>query len=381
MASKFLAAACHASPVTLSARKTTDKCISFINQAARSSANLVVFPESYIPAFPIWSSILAPTQNHHFFEMMAEESIYIDGEEMRGIQDAAKKTGTVVSVGISEKVRYSSATLFNSNVIIGTDGEIMVHHRKLMPTFFEKLTWSPGDGYGLRVAKTKFGRIGALICGENTNPLARYSLMAQGEQVHISTWPAVWPTITSNTKELVVPKTPGGRKRSNYDNVAANKMRAGAHCFENKCFGIMCTAHLDSASIETIANESNDPKYVTHVLNQTSQGATEFLGPDGQTIPAYVIDPETGAKVEKLFLQNKEDILYAEIDLKKGIEGKQYHDLVGGYQRLDVFDLKVDRTRRKPATFYRREKKPSKEVKAPSKEKLVDVPPPAADSE
>jgi len=181
MVSRLLAAACHVSPIVLSSQKTTQKCVSLIHQAAKNSANLVVFPESYIPAFPVWSAILAPSQNHGFFEQMAKESIYVDGDEMNAIRDAARQTGTVVSVGISEKVRYSTATLFNSNIIVGPDGKILVHHRKLIPTFFEKLTWSPGDGFGLRIAETQHGKVGALICGENTNPLARYALMAQGE--------------------------------------------------------------------------------------------------------------------------------------------------------------------------------------------------------
>ncbi len=91
---------------------------------------------------------------------MAKESIFIDSEEMHAIQETAKQAGAIVSIGISEKVRYSTATLFNSNVAIGDDEEILVHHRKLMPTFFEKLTWSPGDGFGLCIAETKFGRMG-----------------------------------------------------------------------------------------------------------------------------------------------------------------------------------------------------------------------------
>lgn len=354
MASTFIAAACHVSPITFSARKTTDKCISLVKQAAKNSARLVVFPESYIPAFPVWSSLLSPAQNHHFFEKMAQESIYVDGEEMKEIQEAAKQTGTVVSVGISEKVRYSTATLFNTNVIIGSDGGILVHHRKLMPTFFEKLTWSPGDGHGLRVANTKFGDIGALICGENTNPLARYALIAQGEQVHISTWPAVWPTVHADVK-------PKGRV--GYNNVASNRMRATAHCFEGKCFGIMCAAHLDSASIQAIASESSDPKYMTHALRVSSRAATEFLDPSGSTMAGYRVDAESGEKIEMRLLQTEEDILYAELDLQKGIEGKQYHDIVGGYQRLDVFDLKVDRTRRKPVTFWRNSSMPKEKVR------------------
>lgn len=356
MASRFLAAACHVSPIVLSSQKTTQKSISLINQAAKNSANLIVFPESYVPAFPVWSAMLAPTQNHGFFERMAKESVYVDGEEMSAIGDAAKQTRTIVSLGISEKVRYSTATLFNSNVIIGSDGKILVHHRKLMPTFFEKLTWSSGDGFGLRVAETQYGKIGALICGENTNPLARYSLMAQGEQVHISTWPAVWPTSVPNVSKNAhsTDTSQPSNTRATYNNAAANKTRAAAHCFENKCFGILCTGHLDESNIAAIAAESADPAFVSQVLENSPRGATMFLGPTGTELQGYTIEAVSGKKVEKEFLQADEDILYAEIDLGRAIEGKQYHDVVGGYQRLDVFDLKVDRTRKGPATFTER---------------------------
>jgi predicted amidohydrolase len=283
---------------------------------------------------------------------MAKESIYVDGDEMHAIRDATKQTRTIVSVGISEKVRYSTATLFNSNIIIGPDGQILVHHRKLMPTFFEKLTWSPGDGFGLRVAETQHGKIGALICGENTNPLARYALMAQGEQVHISTWPAIWPTSVPNTSV----KAEGSddrpvEARANYDNVAANRTRAAAHCFENKCFGILCTGHLDETNVATIAAESSDPEYASRVMTEAPRGATMFLDATGTALQGYIIDPVSGKKDQKSFLQREEGILYAKLDLDKGIEGKQYHDVVGGYQRLDIFDLKVNRTRREPAKF------------------------------
>ena len=348
MLPKLRAAACHVCPVFLSAKSTTDKCISLIHQASRASANLVVFPESYVPAFPIWSSLFAPTENHHFFQRLANESIYADGEEVRAIRETAKKTGTVVSVGISEKVRYSTATLFNSNLIIGPDGDILVHHRKLMPTFFEKLTWSPGDGFGLRVAETIYGKIGALICGENTNPLARYALMSMGEQVHISSWPAIWPTRKTITPSSF--KETNSTPNANYDNVAANRIRAAAHCFEAKCFGILCAGHLNSETINAI-------KYMsggfggTDTLQNSSRAATMFLNPNGAAHPSFTIHPETGAHEATEMLQKEEGILYADLDIEKCIEGKQYHDVVGGYQRLDVFDLKVDRRRRDPATF------------------------------
>jgi len=105
-----------------------------------------------------------------------------------------------------------------------------------VPTFYEKLVWANGDGAGLRVVETeRCGRVGALLCGENTNPLARWSLMAQGEQLHLTTWPPLWPTRRVEGKV-------GGRQ---YDNLAANRTRTAAHCFEAKCFGVLCSGFMD----------------------------------------------------------------------------------------------------------------------------------------
>ncbi|KAF1349145.1 carbon-nitrogen hydrolase [Delphinella strobiligena] len=344
MPSILRAAACHVSPIFLNASKTTEKALSLINQAKKSSANLIVFPESFIPAFPCWSSLRSPSENHDLFRLMAKESLYIDGPEITAIRQAARDTTSMISLGLSEKARYSSATLFNSNVIIGSDGEILVHHRKLQPTFYEKLTWSPGDGFGLRVADTGWGRIGALVCGENTNPLARYSLMAEGKQVHISSWPG-----TAGGQE-------GGDSVSttasaDYDNIRANRTRAAAHCFEAKCFGIMCSGHVGSDAIELSSAGSRDPCLIAKALDASPRGATMFLDPTGAPLPAFTIDPDTGRKQSTEFLQKEEGILYADMNVEECIEGKQYHDLVGGYQRFDVFDLKVDRRTRLPVTF------------------------------
>lgn len=338
-------AACHAAPVFLSAKATTQKAISYIRTAAKNKADLVIFPETYIPAFPIWSALRAPTQNHSLFKRMASQSIYADGPEIQALQSAAQETQTYLSIGISEKVQYSSGTLFNSNIMIGPDGRVLNLHRKLMPTFFEKLTWAPGDGHGLRVVETPFGNIGNLICGENTNPLARYSLIAQAEELHISTWPAAWPTR--------VPE-PGARKDArakNYDNVAANRIRAAAHCFEAKAFGVLCSGHLDESAIEMVAGGASDAEHITNLLRTSQRGATMFLDPTGAPIPGFTVDDQSGAKKEIEFLQNEEGILYADLDLSDCVEGKQYHDVVGGYQRHDVFKLTVDRERQVPIRF------------------------------
>ncbi|KAF2086016.1 carbon-nitrogen hydrolase [Saccharata proteae CBS 121410] len=343
-------AACHISPHFLSAPLTTQKCISHISTAASHSAQLIVFPETFIPAFPIWSALLAPTHNHAIFHALVASSIYSDGPEVIALCAAAARHRIYVSVGISEKVRWSSATLFNANLIIGPDGRILVHHRKLMPTFFEKLVWAQGDGKGLEVVEAEWGKFGMLICGENTNPLARYSLMAQGEQLHISTWPAVWPTrVPIGEGEGEVQGRAEG-KGKNYDNVAANRTRAAAHCFEAKCFGVLCAGHLDEAAVDTLAEASADPEYIKRVVEKSPRGATMFLDPTGAPLMGFVFD-KSGNGIEKEFLQDEAGILYAEVDLEDCVEGKQYHDLVGGYQRLDVFQVKINRQRREPATF------------------------------
>lgn len=344
MTTKVLrAAACHASPIFLSASKTTQKATTLIQKATSNKANLVIFPETYISAFPIWSAIRAPTENHDLFKRMVDQSIYIDGPEIDTLRTTAQKCNTMISIGISEKARYSSATLWNSNVLIGSNGDILNHHRKLQPTFFEKLTWSAGDGNGLKVVDTEFGKIGGLICGENTNPLARFALMAQGEQIHISTWPAVWPTRVLQADNIT------GKAR-NYDNVAANRTRAAAHCFEAKCFGIINAAFLNEEAIDIVAQGASNEASVRQTLQLSQRATTMFLDPTGMLRPGFTVDAD-GKKQGTEYLQDREDILYADLDVTECVEGKQYHDVVGGYQRLDIFDLKVDRSRREPARF------------------------------
>ncbi|KAJ5338504.1 hypothetical protein N7452_005232 [Penicillium brevicompactum] len=345
-------AACHVAPRFLSAQKTTEKAISVVNQASRNGANIIVFPESYISAFPLWSALRPPTENHDLFRRIVHESVYADGPEIKALRDAARETKTVISMGISEKAHASTACLYNSNLLINIDGEVVIHHRKLMPTFFEKLTWSPGDGHGLKVADTPYGRVGGLICGENTNPLARYALIAQREHIHISSWPSIWPTrvpkkVLGSESEFD-PSSPAPR---NYDNVLANRLRAAAHCFEAKAFGVMCSGFLDQEAIDAVVEGSTTPEILQRALQDSPRGVSMFLDPTGAPLPAFIVDEKTKTQQSVEYLQNDEDIIYADMNLEDCIEGKQYHDVVGGYQRLDVFQLQVNRSRKDPVIF------------------------------
>lgn len=320
MLARFKAAAVHAAPVFLDAAATTEKAVALIREAARAGAALVAFPETFIPAFPVWAALSAPIDNHDLFARMAEQSVRVDGPEIARIREAAKAAGIVVSIGISERSPVSVGCLWNTNLLIGEDGSLLNHHRKLVPTYYEKLVWAAGDGAGLKVVETTIGRIGQLICGENTNPLARYSLMAQGEQFHISSWPPVWPT-----------RRPKGG--GNYDVVAANRIRTAAHCFEAKVFGLATAGVLDKAAFDLLA--AHDPA-AAEVLEGTPRPPTFFLDPTGAQIGEVLQD---------------EGILYAEIDLNACVEPKQFHDVVGYYNRFDVFDLAVNRRRLEPAQF------------------------------
>lgn len=320
MLPRFKAAAVQAAPVFLDAAATTEKAVSMIREAARAGASLIAFPETFIPAFPVWAALFPPIDTHDLFLRMAEQSVLVDGPEVARLKDAARAAGIVVSIGISERSPASVGCLWNSNLLIGEDGSLLNHHRKLMPTYYEKLVWAPGDGAGLKVVETAVGRIGQLICGENTNPLARYSLMAQGEQFHISSWPPVWPTRRPAA---------GG----NYDIAAANRIRASAHCFEAKVFGLVTAGVLDRTAFEMMA--ARDPA-AAEVLEGTPRPASYFVDPTGAQIGEALQD---------------EGILYAEIDLNACVEPKQFHDVVGYYNRFDVFELGVNRRRLSPAAF------------------------------
>lgn len=318
---KFKAAAMHVAPVFMNTPATIDKVCSLIAEAARNGASLIAFPETYVSAFPIWTAVRSPIENHEFFARLMASAIRVNGPEIAQVAKCAREHQVIVSLGINEGTGASLGCAWNSNVLIGEDGRILNHHRKLVPTFYEKLVWSPGDARGLRVCDTKAGKVGMLICGENTNPLARYALMAEGEQVHISSYPPIWPT-----------RPPG--QAGAYDIEAAIRVRAGAHSFEAKVFNIVSSAFLDRSTRDAIAKD--DPK-VAEILDNTPRSISIVLGPDATPITAAMSDSE--------------GILYADIDVSRCVEPKQFHDVVGYYNRFDIFKFSVDRTPREPAVF------------------------------
>jgi nitrilase len=318
----YKVAAAHVAPVFLDTDRSVDKACSVIEEAAGNGARLIAFPEAFLPGFPVWAALEAPIRTHELFKALAASALEVDGPELARIRLAARRNGIFVSIGFTEGTKTSVGCIWNSNVLIGADGTVLNHHRKLVPTYFEKLIWANGDGRGLRVSDTELGRIGMLICGENTNPLARFALMADGEQVHISSYPPVWPT-----------RPP--EDHGNYDLEQAIRIRAGAHAFEAKVFNLVASSCVDHTLRHAI--EGFLGREPLRILEQSPRGISMVLDPTGTPVG----DPPC----------RDEGILYAEIDLARSVEPKQFHDVVGSYNRFDVFALSVDRSGRRPVTF------------------------------
>jgi aliphatic nitrilase len=318
----YKVAAAHVAPVFLDTDRSVDKACSVIEEAAGNGARLIAFPEVFLPGFPVWAGVEAPIRTHELFKKLAASAIVIDGPELARVRQTARRHGIFVSIGFTEGTKTSVGCLWNSNALIGADGTLLNHHRKLVPTWYEKLIWANGDGRGLRVCGTELGRIGMLICGENTNPLARFALMAEGEQVHISTYPPVWPTRP--------PEGPG-----NYDLAQAIRIRAGAHAFEAKVFNLVASSCIDQTLRDAI--ETALGREALRILEQSPRGVSVVLDPTGTPLGDA--------------LSRDEGILYAEIDLAQSVEPKQFHDVVGSYNRFDIFTLSVNRSARRPATF------------------------------
>ncbi|GAA5954125.1 hypothetical protein JCM21900_002896 [Sporobolomyces salmonicolor] len=318
---KIRVAACNVAPVFLDTPATVKKVIRLIAETAAAGADLVVFPETYIPGFPLWSALASPILNHDLFVKLAENSIYVDGPEIAEIAAACAQHKIFASVGFNERSRVSVGCLWNAYVLINDDGKILNHHRKIAPTFYEKLCWAAGDGSGLRVVDTRIGKVGGLICGENGNSLARFSLMAQGEQLHFSSWPPTFPTR---------PPTDSG----NFDLFAATKIRVQAHSFEAKCFSIICSSFMDKAMRDYLVER--DPA-CAELLDNVVQSGSLFIDPTGAVIGESIV--------------GKEGVIYCDMELKRCIEPKQFHDFVGGYNRFDIFNLTVNRARQEPVKF------------------------------
>ncbi len=311
---KVSVAAVQASPVFLDLKASLDKLESLVSEAAKGGAELVVFGEAFLAGFPVWNAVLAPIDQHDLHERLVAESIVVPGAETERLGRIARDHGVVLSVGVNERNPNSFGQLWNSNLIFDATGRLVNHRRKLVATYYERLTWSHGDAHDLKPAELGGWNLGALICGENTNTLARFTLLAQSERLHIATYPPAWPF-------------DGRTENFDYDLAENIRLRSAAHAFEGKVFVIVAATTLDDVAIREVAQgDSRIEKALT-----ASPPVSMVIGPDGQFVAGPLREPE--------------GILYAEVDLQKEVIAKRAHDIVGTYNRADIFNLSVDMQR------------------------------------
>jgi nitrilase len=305
---RFKAAAVQASPLYLDASATAEKAATLVREAAANGARLVAFPEVFVPGYPYWNWITDPVTGSGWFEKLVKASVLVPGPEIDVVRKAARDSECYVVLGVNERSPVSLGAIYNTLLFIGPDGGLLGKHRKLVPTWAEKLTWTGGDGSSLRVYDTGIGPLGGLACGENTNTLARFALLGQGELVHVASY-------------ISLPVAP-----PDYDMAEAIKLRAMAHSFEGKIFTIVSCSTVSEeiiAAMETIVPDARAR------LQRKSSAFSGIIGPDGRLVGEPLIDDE--------------GIVYADIDLERCIQPKQMHDIVGHYNRFDIFDLRVNR--------------------------------------
>lgn len=301
---KFTVAAIQSAPVFLNKKASTEKACELISEAAKAGATLVVFPEAFIPAYPDWVWLLPigpkkPLINELYTELLAN-AVSIPDESTAELCKAAKSAGVTVAIGINEcNSESSNASLFNTLLYIGPDGEIIGKHRKLIPTGGERLMWSQGDGSTLETYETEFGRLGGLLCWENFMPLARQAVYGAGTQVYVA------PTWDSSPNWI-------------------NAMKHIA--YEGGLFVISVSQAL---KISDVPDSYEFKSHYPADREWINKGNSCIVNPKGQIIAGP--------------LEAQQGILYAEIDLNLIPPQKWIFDVAGHYARPDVFHFGVNR--------------------------------------
>ncbi|NND79690.1 MAG: carbon-nitrogen hydrolase family protein [Maribacter sp.] len=302
------------SPIWLDKKATLQKIETTINEAAKEKAELVVFGEALLPGYPFWLALTNGAawdlkHNKELHAHYARNAIQIEAGELDTICKLAKSNGLCVYLGIIERAKDRGGhSLYCSLVYINQNGEVKSVHRKLQPTYDERLTWSPGDGNGLQVHPLKQFTVGGLNCWENWMPLPRTALYAQGENLHI----AVWPGSEHNTKDIT---------------------RFIAR--ESRSFVV---------SVSSLMRKEDFPDstpYLNEILKKApdvlANGGSCIAGPDGE----WLIEP----------VLHKEGLIYHMLDFNRVYEERQNFDPVGHYSRPDVTKLIVNRERQSTIAF------------------------------
>ncbi|MGA9790362.1 MAG: carbon-nitrogen hydrolase family protein [Terriglobales bacterium] len=307
-------AAVQGAPKYLDLTGTLGKMRNILEEAADNGCKLIAFPEVYIPGYPYWVWLDRPCVGQRLFHALYRNSVQIPGPAITELSRMAQQFQMVMVVGVNEIEPNSSGTVYNTNLIFNANGELLGAHRKLVPTYAEKLVWGNGDGSGYAVHETTVGRVGALACGENTNTLARYALLAQGEQIHVANFPAF-------------PFTNWYREAN------AIRIRCQAHAFEGKLFVLASTSLMDEDCISANCVTADDRAQI----QSTDFALTGIFGPDGEAVGDLLLD-DAG-------------LVFGHIDLERQLTGKLMHDIVGHYNQPAILSLHLDARRQRPLHY------------------------------
>ncbi len=311
MADKIIVGIVQASPVFSNLAASVEKAVSKIEEAAKLGAKLVAFGETWLAGYPAWLDFCPnaalwnyePTKE--VFARLRRNSVVVPGAETKTLGEIAAKHKIVLVIGINERVEQGAGngTLYNSLLTFDADGKLVNHHRKLVPTYTERLVWGQGDAAGLEAVKTDFGRVGGLICWEHWMPLARQALHVSGEDIHIAVFPTVHET---------------------------HQIASRHYALEGRCFVLAAGLMMKAADLpEELTNETDLLKLPENIL----RGGSCIVAPDGSFVVEPIFDEET--------------IVTAELDLSRIDKEKMTLDVSGHYSRPDVFDFAVNRQSRR----------------------------------
>jgi predicted amidohydrolase len=275
-------------------------------KAASEGAQLVVFPETWIPGYPAWLDVArdAALWDHApvkaTYRRIAENSVVVGGPSGMRLQEIARTAEITLVIGVSERVEQGPGrgTLYNTLLTFGPDGVLLNHHRKLVPTYTERMIWGGGDADGLRATTTPAGRIGGLVCWEHWMPLARQAMHQAGEDIHV----AVWPTVHD-----------------------MHQLASRHYAFEGRCFVLAAGALMRASALP--AELDLHPAKVSDPQQWVLRGGSAIIGPDG----TYVREP----------VYEKEAVILAELDLGRVREEGMTLDVAGHYHRPDLFEFRV----------------------------------------
>ena len=277
---------------------TVERVLNAIAEAADKGAQFIVFPETFVPYYPYFSFVLPPVQQGAPHLALMREAVTVPSPETQAVAEAARKRGVVVVLGVNER---DHGSLYNAQLIFDADGRLALKRRKITPTYHERMVWGQGDGAGLTVAETRVGRIGALACWEHYNPLARYALMTQHEEIHAAQFPG----------SLVGPV---------FGEQIEVTMRH--HALESGCFVVNATGWLTE---EQIAQIHPDPALQKGLRDGCM---TCIVSPEGR----HLAPP----------LTHGEGILIADLDMRLIAKRKRMMDSVGHYARPELLSLLHD---------------------------------------